>query len=134
MALDSEIAVAKQNKPTGHGTEITPLVCEDLMRRSKMGEAKYGTVLRADNGRNPLVDAYQETLDHACYLRQAMEEESEAQRIVRELRDLWKPTADLSEMANGTIRLLFGETNAWSDAAEKAEKEARDKGLQHPAG
>lgn len=107
MALDSEIAVARQNKPTGHGTEITPLVCEDLMRRSKMGEAKYGTVLRADNGRNPLVDAYQEALDHACYLRQAMEEQSEAQRVVDLLRERWSSDDDVSLIINSTLRILF---------------------------
>jgi hypothetical protein len=37
---------------------------------------RYGTLLQAGNGRDALVDAYQECLDLACYLRQAIEERS----------------------------------------------------------
>lgn len=60
--------------PTGEGTPITELVIEDLRRRNEAGTAKYGTPLRANNGRDPLVDAYQEALDLCQYLRQAIEE------------------------------------------------------------
>ena len=35
---------------------------------------EHGTPLQAHNGRDPLVDAYQEALDLAVYLRQAIEE------------------------------------------------------------
>jgi len=62
--------------PTGNGIPITPLVIEDLKRRSEAGEKKYGTVLRAHNGRDCLVDAYQEALDLCQYLRQRIEEKS----------------------------------------------------------
>ena len=40
-----------------------------------MGIEKYGTVLQPNNGRNALVDAYQEALDLAVYLRQRIEED-----------------------------------------------------------
>lgn len=60
--------------PRGMGREITPLVIEDLKLRSKLGTEKYGETLRAFNGRNPLVDAYQEVLDLAQYLRQRLAE------------------------------------------------------------
>ena len=43
-------------------------LCEE---RDAMGRAKYGTALRVNNGREPLVDALQETLDLAVYLQQA---------------------------------------------------------------
>lgn len=39
-----------------------------------MGRARYGTPLQAGNGRDALVDAYQEALDLCVYLRQAIEE------------------------------------------------------------
>lgn len=46
-------------------------VAEALRRRRQFGLDKYGTVLRSHNGRNPLADALQETLDLIVYLQQA---------------------------------------------------------------
>lgn len=40
-----------------------------------MGLKKYGTVLQPNNGRDALVDAYQEALDLVVYLRQRIEED-----------------------------------------------------------
>lgn len=40
-----------------------------------MGEQKYGTRLQTFNGRNALIDAYQEALDLVMYLRQKFLEE-----------------------------------------------------------
>ena len=47
---------------------------DDLEARAALGAAKYGERLRAHNGRDPLVDAYQEMLDAWQYLRQELEE------------------------------------------------------------
>ena len=43
-------------------------------KRAEMGKAKYGVYLTAANGRNPLVDTFQEALDQLVYLRQAIED------------------------------------------------------------
>ncbi len=43
-------------------------------KRADMGKAKYGVYLTAANGRNPIVDAFQEALDQIVYLRQAIED------------------------------------------------------------
>lgn len=51
-------------------------VIEDMWARDNFGRAKYGTPLQAFNGRDPLVDAYQECLDLAVYLKQAILERS----------------------------------------------------------
>lgn len=59
--------------PTG-GRPIWELVVEDMKERDQAGRQKYGTPLQAHNGRRPLVDAYQEVLDLAVYLRQEIEE------------------------------------------------------------
>ncbi len=56
------------------GDEIMPLVLGDMRARGAAGEARYGTRLRAHNGRDPLVDAYQEAIDLVLYLRQAIRE------------------------------------------------------------
>lgn len=53
---------------------IQSLVRVDLEEREQVGIARYGTPLQPHNGRDALVDAYQEALDLACYLRQAIEE------------------------------------------------------------
>jgi len=55
-------------------TPIVDLVKADLDTRSAVGVRKYGTKLQAQNGRNALMDAYQEALDLCMYLRQAIEE------------------------------------------------------------
>lgn len=53
---------------------IVELVIHDLHERLAVGIQRYGTPLQAHNGRDALVDAYQEALDLCCYLRQAIEE------------------------------------------------------------
>lgn len=56
-------------RPTMH-----ELVTQDLAQRAAAGLAEYGTPLLPNNGRDALWDAYEEALDLACYLRQAIEE------------------------------------------------------------
>jgi hypothetical protein len=56
------------------GPAIWSLVIEDMRERDALGRARYGTALQAHNGRDALVDAYQEALDLVVYLRQAIEE------------------------------------------------------------
>ena len=53
---------------------VWELVVEDMKQRDHVGALKYGMRLTAHNGRDPLVDAYQEALDLAVYLRQEIEE------------------------------------------------------------
>lgn len=54
---------------------IAALVMSDLIERIEKGIGEYGVALRANNGRNALQDAYEEALDLACYLKQAIEEQ-----------------------------------------------------------
>ena len=58
-----------------------PYVRETLIKsineRNELGIKKYGTRLQAFNGRNALMDAYQESLDLVNYLRQAIFEDHE---------------------------------------------------------
>jgi len=56
------------------GRSIWDLVVEDMHERDAVGLRRYGTHLQAFNGRDALADAYQEALDLAAYLRQAIEE------------------------------------------------------------
>jgi len=70
-------AIEDQPPPIHNDNEsIHALVRKDLEQRESIGLERYGTALQAGNGRNSLIDAYQELLDGACYLRQAIEEGS----------------------------------------------------------
>lgn len=75
--------MADLNRPepppsVGSGTPIWDLVIDDMRKRDAHGRKHYGPPLLAHNGRDPLVDAYQEALDLAVYLRQAIAERDEA--------------------------------------------------------
>ena len=62
-------ALFAQPNPKSDGPDIWPLVIKDMADRDNLGKAKYGIPLRSHNGRDALVDAYQEVLDMSVYLR-----------------------------------------------------------------
>ncbi len=73
--MDDPAAATPQPPPkSATGPDIQDLVIRDMLDRKMMGVAKYGTALRAGNGRDALWDAYQEALDLCAYLRQAIAE------------------------------------------------------------
>lgn len=73
-ALQSPATVVQPRSVPNGGPAIVDLVISDLRERAQHGQAKYGVRLQAHNGRVALVDAYQEALDLAQYLRQEIEE------------------------------------------------------------
>ncbi len=72
--MGNDITAAQPPPQPSDRTAIQDLVIADIQERKRMGIAKYGTPLQAHNGRDALVDAYQEALDLCQYLRQAIEE------------------------------------------------------------
>lgn len=71
---DSQPPPIKNDQPA-----IQDLVIADIEARKANGIRKYGTTLQAFNGRDALVDAYQEALDLCQYLRQLLEERDNAE-------------------------------------------------------
>lgn len=68
----------KQPKPLlNDNPRVWDLVVADMIERDLMGAERYGTHLQPHNGRDALKDAYQEALDLAVYLRQAIYERDE---------------------------------------------------------
>ena len=67
-------AATPEPPPTGNGQPVVIELIRDLLDRDKMGTKKYGTTLRAGNGRDALNDALQEALDLVMYLKQAIME------------------------------------------------------------
>jgi ribosomal protein L37E len=55
-------------------TRITALVITDMRERDQVGRQRYGVPLTSGNGRNHLVDAYQELLDYVVYLVAELDE------------------------------------------------------------
>jgi hypothetical protein len=65
-------ASTPQPKPEGDGEIVLSHVIKDLTSRAEFGFNKYGTYLKTNNGRDALIDAYQEALDLTMYLKQAI--------------------------------------------------------------
>jgi hypothetical protein len=57
---------------------VQDAVCADIQARKQVGIVRYGTPLQPHNGRDALRDAYEEALDLACYLKQALLEREES--------------------------------------------------------
>jgi hypothetical protein len=73
------MTVADQPPPVpNERPAVWDLVIADMRERDAVGRHRYGTPLQAHNGRDALVDAYQEALDLVVYLRQALEERARA--------------------------------------------------------
>lgn len=69
MLIQDQPAPVHNNLPA-----VWQLVRQDMIERDQLGRERYGVPLQPHNGRDALVDAYQEILDAAVYLRQAIYE------------------------------------------------------------
>lgn len=89
---------------------VQDLVIADIDERMRHGIRKYGTALQAQNGRDMLKDAYEESLDLAVYLRGAIEERRLADPVLAvvakrasELAEAF-PNGPSSSRTLGTLR------------------------------
>lgn len=78
-------AVREQARPTGDGQRVLDKVFDDLKAREKVGIERYGTPLKTNNGRDPLVDAYQEGLDLVQYMAQELLEREQLRAKLAEI-------------------------------------------------
>jgi hypothetical protein len=74
MAKYSVRNTEQPNPITNDLPAINELVISDLKERMDMGIDKYGMPLQPENGRDSLIDAYQEAMDLLLYLRQMIYE------------------------------------------------------------
>jgi hypothetical protein len=80
--MSGEDAAKVQPMPTGNGPDVAvevarklralglDSIAEDTEARIRLGEQKYGTRLKAHNGRDAMLDLYQEILDGCNYAEQ----------------------------------------------------------------
>ena len=73
-------ATTQQPSPKPGQEVVLFHVLDDVKRRAETGKAQYGTYLETHNGRDALVDAYQEALDLCMYLKQVIMERDAEQR------------------------------------------------------
>jgi len=62
----------REPMPTKGKINVLPEVIKDLQDREVVGIKRYGTPLQTENGRDALMDAYQEALDLVMYLKQVL--------------------------------------------------------------
>jgi hypothetical protein len=79
-----------EHEPDAIPTDERPvweLVIEDMQERNRIGTAKHKTPLQVSNGRDSLIDAFQESMDLTVYLRQEMERRKVLEAEVVSLRE-----------------------------------------------
>lgn len=104
------------------------MVIADLEERERQGITKYGTTLQTFNGRNALVDAYQESLNQSQYLKQAIIEKA---RLTEALLWLYEHQATVSFQRDGfgdvpRVTLSWGVWAVYADDLLSAVEQAMD--------
>lgn len=69
--------MSRNPSPTPGSEEVTPRLIRELRERAEGGRLKYGHPLQTHNGRSALLDAWEESIDMAQYLTQAVMEEED---------------------------------------------------------
>lgn len=73
----------RQNMPFAvEDRTVMEFVRADVIQRMEIGKQRYGTPLQTFNGRDGLLDAFEEALDLAIYLRQVVLERAEARKAL----------------------------------------------------
>jgi hypothetical protein len=72
---DSQGLPTRNNYP-----DVQSMVIDDIECRRQVGIERYGTALQPFNGRDALLDLYEELLDGAMYCRQLLYELDDAER------------------------------------------------------
>ena len=76
-------------------SDLVSCVLADMRERDAVGRERYGTPLTSGNGRNHLVDGYQECLDACVYLANELDEHGAS------------PSAELSDPYLRRVQLLL---------------------------
>jgi hypothetical protein len=95
--MSGEDAARVQPMPTGDGIDVAvevakdlrtmglEFIAEDTEARIRLGEKKYGTRLKSHNGRDAMLDLYQELLDGCNYAKQLVIENKDDGTLFRQL-------------------------------------------------
>ncbi len=109
----------EQPAPKKGKIKVLDHVLADLTQRAEAGKEKYGTNLMTENGRDALQDAYEEMMDAAMYLKQALlEKRKNEERVVKLLNAILEVTSDGRQKYEEYIesRPAAGEYNMFDEA------------------
>jgi hypothetical protein len=96
--MDKRVDTGAEPMPVEGDQVIVDAVIADHRERAEFGKKKYGKYLQSNNGRNALVDLYQELMDGSLYVKQALVEYDDIRAMA--LKQLWK-TGDERPSAPG---------------------------------
>jgi len=102
--------VKRQRAPSPGQTDVSPLLIKDIEARNAHGLKKYGTRLQTHNGRDALVDLYEELVDATQYARQVIEEDLYGK--LKRVRDILRKATKFDTplfLSNMLIRDLLNE-------------------------
>lgn len=112
--------------PNGRKPIVDQCIEDVLPPRKEHGIAKYGQALQAFNGRDPVQDAFEESVDLMLYLKQILEENAALEQYVLDNEsDVWCHKCDLM------VPVIFGadRTIAWIiNAVRRHERESHPNG------
>lgn len=79
MKIEDQPPPISNDRPSIHD-----LVIQDMQDRKQLGLERHGCPLQAHNGRNGLIDLYQELQDATAYVRQEIEEQNDWRELCQE--------------------------------------------------
>ena len=82
---------------------VWEVVIGDMKDRNTLGIERYKTPLQPFNGRNALIDAYQESLDLAVYLRQRILEDELSKDDFGDIKSYLIHLIDYLESRNASV-------------------------------
>lgn len=118
-------------QPTPKPNNTQPIheqVIEDIKLRAEAGKQNYGTYLQVNNGRDSLLDAYEEAQDKALYLKQAILERDDL------IKELELAREELREVQSGAALQARDRRMKLIGAAEELRKWAngsRNREIKH---
>lgn len=97
---------------------VWDLVIRDMRERDAVGRERYGTPLQPHNGRDALVDAYQEGLDLVVYLRQRIAENDDLRAQLADLQSRLVTAPAIEEAITAAVdgAFKYGEASALKHA------------------
>ena len=104
------------------------LVIADMRARDAVGRERYGTPLQPGNGRDSLVDAYQEVLDTAVYLRNAIAERG---ADVPSLPHREAMAEEIQRLRAQVTELQAGQTRTLTALRDRATRTAKEHGFHN---
>jgi hypothetical protein len=95
------LSTCRQDLPKPGEQNIVTILLQEIQEKADRGAAKYGSALMSFNGRNSLVDAYQELIDLLMYLRQCVEEDPVGKlKRLKEILASFVPVVEEAEWSN----------------------------------